>query len=111
MFSASLKLELALEEIAHSFHLHLDERHTILDSLRYDDGRVNRAEVVVGNDGLSISFHVASCHTCLQVDGGCRDGIVNIYRGIGWHVALEVLSLDEADGEFAHDMLEGKIHR
>lgn len=70
MLHARLKLELALEEIAHALHHHLDERHAVFHTLWHDDGRVAEVIVLVSRNGLASALHIASGNACLQVDGG-----------------------------------------
>ena len=43
---AWLKLELALEKIAHTLHHHLDERLSVVNALRHYDGRIARIAVL-----------------------------------------------------------------
>lgn len=59
------ELELAFKEIAYAFHYDFDERHTILNSLRNDDSGIYVVVILVGNDGLAITFHIARCYTSL----------------------------------------------
>ena len=106
MLGSGFKLELALEEIAHAFHHHLDERHSVFDALRHDDGRIAGFIVLMGDDALSGSLYLTGCHSCLQVDGGSRHRVVDGYLGRGRHVALEILSFYQANLELAHDVLE-----
>lgn len=108
MFSARLELEHTLEEIVHSIHDDLDEWHPVFDALRNDDGRVDVVIVLVGNDGLFRTFHIACRHTCLKVEGSFRHGAVDIYGGSGRHLSFEIFSLYQSNQEFAHDVLEVK---
>ena len=110
MFRTGLEKELALEEIAHAHHLHLDERLTVVDALRHDYRRIACIAVLMGYDGLACALNVACRHSCLQVDGGCGHGVVDVYLGGGGHVALEVLTLYQANLQFAHDVLEGESY-
>lgn len=105
---AWLKLELALEKIAHTLHHHLDERLSVVNALRHYDGRIARIAVLMCRDGLARALHIACSHSSLKVHGGCWHGVVDIHRGGGGHVALEILTLYQTYLQLTHDMLEGE---
>ncbi len=110
MLRARLKLKLALEQIAHTLHDDLDERHAVFHTLGHYDGRVNEVILLFGSDGLPSALHIARSHTSLQVDGGSRHSVVDVDICRRRHVALEVLSLHQTYREFAHDVLEGEVY-
>lgn len=59
------KLELALIKIAHTFHHYFDKRHSIIDALWNDNGRIAGFIVLMGYNGMSSSLYISSSHTCL----------------------------------------------
>ena len=100
MLGSGFKLELALEEIAHAFHYHLDEWHSVFDALWHDDGRIAGFIVLMGDDALSGSLYIAGCHTSLQVDGGSFSSPGRCY-----------LHLQDFQNERAHSIAWGALKK
>ena len=111
VMNTGLEKELAFIEERHAVHYYLDERHTVFHALRHENGRVGRRAILTGNYALAFATGGLRRDTGSKVDCGRGDGVVDIDGSLVRKLAFEILALDEANRNLAHNVAELEADR